>query len=86
MADLDVIFKTLQQRIAQQRRELARLNRLVADQRAAMAADGVNYAAAERWAVIERDQLKERTERGSEITRSDVGSCACCDATRAAGG
>jgi hypothetical protein len=40
----------LEHRIDQQRRELARLNRLVADQRAAMAAEGIDYADAERLA------------------------------------
>ena len=65
----------LERRIDQQRSELARLNRLVADQRAAMAAEGIDYADAERLAgainearrwhdawkevVRERDELRE---------------------------
>jgi len=56
---------TLQEhRIDQQRRELARLNRLIADQRAALAADGLQFMEAERWAaaVRELEQLKRTME------------------------
>ena len=48
--ELRELRRHLDCRIAQQRRELARLSRLVADQRAAMAAEGIDYADAERLA------------------------------------
>jgi chromosome segregation ATPase len=72
----------LEYRIDQQRRELARLNRLIADQRAAMAADGIHFFEAERWAaaVRERDVLAAENVQVSAEVRSLVASL---DATRA---
>ena len=45
------MLSMLECRIAQQRRELARLSWLVTNQRAAMAAEGIDYAAAEQLAL-----------------------------------
>jgi len=74
------ILPMLEYRIDQQRRELARLNRVVADQRAAMAAEGIQFMEAERWAaaVRERDEARAEVARLMPLALA-VGECGCTD-------
>jgi len=74
------VRKHLERRIERQRSELRYLDRLVADQRAAMAAEGIQFMEAERWAaaVRERDEARAEVARLMPLALA-VGECGCTD-------